>query len=169
MSSFDAGAWQNTPTDQNGDRNPPPSPDGTYEVILKDGKAFTANSGDDYVVLTFEVSTGDQAGYAWDELRSFKSDGARGVTKTTLSRLGIDVDSLTALDDIDQAVKGKVGDWFTVDVKQNPKDDRYRNVYVNGPSTPVAATDVPAPTEQFATAGAPASPATEPAEDDIPF
>lgn len=163
MSSFDAGAWQNTPTDQNGDRNPPPSPDGTYEVILKDGKAITANSGDDYVILTLEVASGDQGGYTWDELRSFKSDGARGATKTTLSRLGIDVDSLTCLEDIDQAVKDKIGTWYTVDIRQNPKDERYRNVYVNGTVEPKG-TDVPAPDPaEFAATGAPAN------DDNVPF
>ena len=124
MSQFDANKWASTSVEEN---NPAPEP-GTYEALLHDARAFTSNAGKDFVVLSWRVASGPEAGYEWDDLRGFGSDGAIKATKATLIRIGVDVDALTSLDEMDRAVQGAVGEWYVLEVKQNGD---FRNTFVN--------------------------------------
>lgn len=163
--TFNPSQWHDTTVDSNGNSKAPDP--GTYEVMLFDARAFTSQAGDDYIALELRVATGPEAGHEWTELRSFKNEKAVKATKATVARLGMSVDEIASLDEFDTRLKQLLGNWYTVDVKQNGD---YRNVYFNGQvSAPSAAmrSDVPADTSDFApaTAGTPAGVA----EDDIPF
>jgi hypothetical protein len=154
--TFNPTQWNDTNVDS---KSEAPEP-GTYEVLLIDARAFTSKAGDDYVILELRVATGPSAGHEWSELRSFRDEKAVKATKATVSRLGMDVDGIATLDEFDHQLKQLIGNWYTVDIKQNGE---YRNCYFNGKVTAMPATDVPADTSDFAPAHA------GPADDTIPF
>lgn len=160
MSQFDAGTWANTTTDF--DASAPPEP-GIYEVLLEDGRAFTANSGKDFLVLTWRIATGPHAGHQWDALHGFGSEGAVKVAKSMLIKIGIDTDAIRSLDEMDRAVKHATGDWYVVEVKQNGE---YRNTYVTSKiKAPASGSDVPADPDLFQT-----TPDSDTADDSsVPF
>ena len=157
--SFNPQQWNTTSVDNGKSEAPEP---GTYEVLLHDARAFTSKAGDDYVALELKVATGAAAGHEWTELRSFRDEKAVKATKATVARLGMtDIDEIASLDEFDTRLKQLVGNWYTVDVKQNGD---YRNVYFNGQTNgrPAMQSDVPADTSDFA-------PAAAGNDDDIPF
>lgn len=160
MSQFDPNAWENTNVDE-GTNSTPPEP-ATYEVLLHDARAFTSQKDEDWVVLELRVATGHLAGYEWSELRSFRDEKAFRATKATCSRLGMSIEGITSLAEFDARLKTLIGNWYTVDVKQNGD---YRNTYFNGSVSPQS--DVPAGVSDFAPA---AVASTAPIRDeDIPF
>lgn len=134
MSQFDANQWASTSVDDNNNDAPDP---GVYDVLLSNGRAFTSKAGKDVLILTWRVAAGDQSGYQWDEVYGFGSEGAVKAVKATLTRVGVDVDSLVSLEAMDEAVKAACGEWFQVEVRQNGD---FRNTYVNhrvtAPATP---------------------------------
>lgn len=125
MSTFDAAAWQQADPDSF-DTSEPPAP-GTYEAEFVNGRAFHSKGGNDIVVVTFRVLSGPRAGHAWDVLHGFKNDGQTKATKGTCSRLGVNVETVASLEDLDAALKAKAGEYFTVDVVRNGD---YVNTYV---------------------------------------
>lgn len=165
MSDFDPTAWQQADINTTEERTGPPEP-GTYVVALEDAKAFTSKAGNSVMVLDLRVTGGDADGYAWGEVRGFANDGQIKAAKATCSRIGVDVDHVTSLDEIDELLKQHVGEFYEVNVVQNGD---YRNVYVNGHASgdfQAPQTDVPADTSDFEPA---ASPAGGVPDEDIPF
>lgn len=138
------------------DRTPPP--EGDYDVALVDAGAFTAKSGNDIVKLGLRVIGGLSNGHEWTELRNFKSQGAANATKTTCARLGVPVEGVSSLAELNDRLKEIVGQYFEVTVQRNGE---YLNTYINGPAIP----DVPINEPEPIAVGSDPSPG----DDDIPF
>lgn len=163
--TFPTDTWQSTSIDQN-DETEAPEP-GAYDVTVTDARAFVSKAGNAVIVIDFQVLGGQSHGHQWTELRGLKTEGQIKAAKATCARLGVDVDTVFGLEDIDAQLKGCIGLYYTVEVKQNGE---WRNVYVQGRcDTPPPTTDVPAgdflPSKEEAAAAVAAAKAT----DDVPF
>jgi hypothetical protein len=143
--------WTNADPDaQQGDKPEPPI-EGMYECALVDADAFTAKtSGQATVKMTWRVVSAQQRDHEWTEILQFhKSQGQANFSKGQIKALGIDVDAITALEQLADALHSKAGGYFTLETKQN---GNYRNTYIQGPSggvqsdIPVDVPDVPAET-----------------------
>lgn len=132
-----------------GGDNDPPEP-GVYEAALVDARAFTSQAGEDWVALTWRDTAG---GYEWDVLYGFRSERQTNVTKGQIHALGVLVDEVGTLEELDQELKAKCGSYYTLSVKQ--KGER-RNTYVDGG----VVSDVPADVREAAAAAK---------ADEIPF
>lgn len=143
---------------QTDDLDPPA--DGTYEAALIDGEFFTAKSGKTFVKLHWRVASAQQTGYEWKVLLGFKSQEQANMTKAQVRELGIEVDALGSADELNDALKAKVGGYFAIEVSTN---GTFRNSYVRGP---VNGSDVPIDPEAFEPepAGAQAT-----ADEEVPF
>jgi hypothetical protein len=116
------------------------------------------------IVLEMKVVGGPLDTYQWTELRGLKSEGQIKAAKATCSRLGVDVESVFGLEDIDAQLKALVGGYFEIEVVQNGE---WRNVYVQGRAGKAPASDVPSdfPTKEEAAAAVTGAKDDE----DIPF
>jgi hypothetical protein len=162
--TFPTDTWQKTSIDQDASEAPEP---GTYDVVVTDGRAFTSKAGNPVIVIGFEVLGGPYNGHQWDELRGLKTEGQIKAAKATCARLGVDVDNVFSLEDIEQQLKGCVGNYYTIDVKQNGD---YLNTYVQGRcETPPPASDIPTTDVLPSKEEAAAALAAAEADDDIPF
>lgn len=162
MSDFES--WHTADPDAaGGDDTLDPPADGTYHVALVEGSAFETKDGQkSFVKTTFKVLAGPSADYQWTVLHGFKSQAQANITKKTCRELGVDIDNVTSLQALNDAVVARVGHYFTVTVKTN---GQYRNTYIDGDAQPQG--DLPVETgEKFAPDPVPAG-AT--AEADIPF
>lgn len=145
MSSFNSDAWKNATTDQLPE-NEPPEP-GNYMVTVRDAGAFTSKAGNDIVKAELEILPGNEyAGHRWTVISGFKSEGATGVTKALCSRLGVRIDDVASLGELDTELRGVIGQYYEVAVKQNGE---YRNTYVNDRITAAPSSDVPSDTSDF--------------------
>lgn len=160
MSDFNS-EW-NKATVNDGDQDSsfdPPADDGDYVIELVKGSALTSKKGDDWVVLELaDVASG----HAWTLMLGFKSQGQANVTKTACSRLGIEVEEVASLQELDVQLSLLAGRYFEVTVKTNGE---YRNTYINGPAVrpqQLPVSDVPVPEEELAAAGVDDG-------DDVPF
>ena len=161
MSQFDAGAWQSADPDAPMESNDPPNP-GDYDVVIADAKAFRSSKGNDIAIVEWNITNGPQTGYQWPDIYTFKNEGSIKVAKSMCSRIGIDVATISGLDDLDAQLRQQIGEYFTVEVKQN---GQYRNTYVKGRPTQAPLSDVPGEGFEPVAAGSPA-----PGSDtDIPF
>jgi hypothetical protein len=138
-----------------GETNNTPPPEGSYELLLKGAGAFTSKQGNDVMRMEWEVVSVAETGYEWSEIRGFGTQKQANAAKSTCHRLGINVEQIASLDELDTALKNLIGGYFSVNVVQNGE---YRNVYVEAPS------------------GSPTPPSDEPefqpapvADEDIPF
>lgn len=162
MSDFDT-AWKNADPDATGgggdDLTPPP--DGTYDVALIAASAFVARtSGKAMVKLEFKVLSVDEQDYEWTVLLGFKSQSQANMTKRQVRNLGINVDDIGGIDELDGVLRQVVGNYYTVETKTNGE---FKNTYVSdaGPITQdIPVDDQPAP--EAVAAGATS-------DDDIPF
>ena len=131
--SFPTDQWQNASVNNDDDTTeaPDPGPSGraTFEVELTDAKAFVSKAGNAVIVLDMKVLGGPMDTYSWTELRGLKSEGSIKAAKATCAKLGVDVDNVLGLEDIDSQLKGCVGGWYEIEVVQNGE---WRNVYVLG-------------------------------------
>ena len=129
------------------DKSSPPEP-GTYEVALDDARAFTAKSGTDWFVVAFRVVTGQGIGHQWSVLANLAKDGGVAAAKSMSAKLGVPIDEVNCLEDLDRLAKLQVGGYYAVDVVQ--KGD-FRNTYIRErvtgetPASDVPASDVPVP------------------------
>jgi len=139
MSQFDAGAWASTDANAEMQSNDPPAP-GKYDVVIADARAFTSKAGNDIAIVEWNITGGPQAGYQWPSLYGFKNEGQIKVAKSMCSRIGVDVDTIAGLEDLDRALKGTVGEYFQVEVTQNGE---HRNTYVQGRAGAQRASDIP--------------------------
>lgn len=141
----------------------PPDP-GMYDIEIRDAKAFTSNAGNDTVVIELRLASGPHQGHEWAIILGFGSEGAAKVAAAQCSRLGVHVKDVASLDELDRALKQHVGEYHTVEVKQN---GQYRNTWLQGQiTTAPPASDVPVDTTDFQPAAAPAGNVPP---DDIPF
>lgn len=152
-----AETWGSTTVSDN-DRSEAPAP-GTYEVAIEDAKAFTSKAGDDWFVVELKIITGDQAGHQWAVLSKLSTEGGVKAAKSMCSRMGVPVNAITSLDELDTAAKTVVGQYFAADVVQKGE---YRNTYIGDRLTGVEpVSDVPS--------DVPAEGAAPDDDDDIPF
>jgi hypothetical protein len=154
--SFD-NTWANA-TVEDQDRAEAPEP-GTYTVVIRDAKAITSKEkGEDWVIVEIEGLDGVAEGHQWPVIQGFRTPQAAGFTKRVCRDLGVDIDNVNNLDDLDAQLKTTIGQYHTVDVKQ--KGD-FKNTYFQGRVTQES---LPA----AATGGGPGS-ATNEDGDPIPF
>jgi hypothetical protein len=140
--------WSKATVD--GTENTSPPPEGLYEVALTGASAFTSKKGTEIVKLEFRVMSAQENGHEWTEIRSFGSQGAANAAKATCFRLGVDVDQVTSLDELDTELKGRTGRYYEAKVVRNGE---YLNTYIEGDATPAGQ-----------------EPAAGPAnDDDVPF
>lgn len=143
-----------------GDSNTDPPDEGEFDTILTNAGAFTSKEGKDLVKLELRVLEGQHTGYEWTEFRNFGSQGAANTAKTTCSRLGIDVDQITAFADLDAELKAVAGNNYLVKVARNGE---YLNTYFEGRLASVP-TDARPPVAEPTPA-----PSSKMSDDDIPF
>lgn len=159
--------WQNANPDAvgGGDDNLEPPADGQYTATLKDAAAFSSKDGRPFCKL---VLCDEEQDYTWAVLLGFKSEQQANVTKRQIRELGVDVDEIGDLGDLDAAVKQHVGEFFDVGVKTSGK---FRNTFINGAATgvPTGRSDVPTDTSDFAPPPAQAAVSAPVGDDDIPF
>lgn len=137
--------WQDANPD--GGDNEPPEP-GVYDVALIDADAFTSKAGDDWAKLELQdVATK----YEWTLLLGFKNPKQAGFSKGVCQTVGVDVDSVSSLEELGSALKTHVGSYYSVKVEQNGD---YRNTYINGPADEGPKAEVPADTEGLEPAAA---------------
>jgi hypothetical protein len=153
--------WHDATVDDQPDRTQPPAPGNGYTVAVRDAKAINSKAGDDWVIIELEGVTGAASEHQWSVLRGFKSPQQAGFTKRVCRDLGVDIDAVTSLDELDQALKPIIGQYFTVDVVQNGE---YRNTYFRGTAGPPEQEQLPA----AAVGGGPGSATNEDGES-IPF
>lgn len=134
-----ADTWPKATID--GSDNTDPPPEGKYEVTLVNGSAFTSKKGTDIVKLELRVVSPDEQGYEWTELRSFGSQGAANAAKATCHRLGVDVEEVASLEELDSEIKGHIGAYYSVNVVRNGE---YMNTYIEEATQ---AAEVPEPSE----------------------
>jgi hypothetical protein len=149
--------WASATVEDQPDRTQPPEP-GLYTVAIQDAKAITSEAGEDWVIIELEGIDGKAAEHRWSVVQGFRTPQATGFTKCVCRDLGVDIDAVTSLDQLDTALKPIVGRYFTVQVKQKGE---YRNTYFQGQ----VRTDEKLPEEQRAAAAS----ATNGNDDDIPF
>jgi hypothetical protein len=140
--------WEKATVD--GTENTSPPPEGEYEVALISASAFTSKKGTEIVKRELRVVSPQQQGHEWTEIRSFGTQGAANAAKATCFRLGVDVDAVSSLEELDVELKALGGRYYEAKVVRNGE---YLNTYIEGDATPVA---------DF-------QPAPVPADDDIPF
>lgn len=150
--------WHTADPDAVGNQdNPDPPNPGTYDVILIDASAFTSKKGEDWVALKWQLVGTD---HAWSVLLGFRSEAAANFAKREVRELGVDVDHVASLDDLDTVLKQQVARFFSVEVVQN---GQFRNTYIRGHAS---TSDVPVNPGDFAPAVANGP---VPDDDDIPF
>lgn len=134
-----ADTWSDADPDGNNDSANPPR-EGLFDVALVGARAFESKKGEDTVVLEFQ--TVDKQ-HQWSSLHGFKTPQAAGFTKGACQKIGVDVESVSSLEELDAALKAFVGGFYEVEVKKNGE---FWNTYVNDGVGPPKA-DVPADTE----------------------
>ena len=147
--------WSKATVD--GSENTSPPPEGTYEVALVQASAFTSKKGAEIVKLEFRVVSVKEQGHEWTEIRSFASQGAANAAKATCFRLGVDVETVATLEELDSELKACAGRYYEVTVKRNGE---YLNTYVEDVVTPSGGTP---PAGDFQPAPVPLL------DDDVPF
>jgi hypothetical protein len=149
--------WASAPVEDQPDRTQLPEP-GLYTVAVQDAKALTSEAGEDWVIIELKGIDGAAAEHQWSVVQGFRTPQAAGFTKRVCRDLGVDIDAVGSLDQLDTALKETaVGKYFTVQVKQKGE---YRNTYFQGQ----VRSDEKLPDEQRAAASA-----TNGNDDDIPF
>lgn len=150
--------WASATVGDNERTEPPEA--GTYEVALEDARAFTAKSGTDWFVVDFKIVTGHGTGHKWSVLANLGKEGGVTAAKAMSAKIGVPIDEVAGLEDLDRLVKQHIGEYFEVDVVQ--KGD-FRNTYIRDRVTAVEpASDIP-------TDPVPVNAAQSAIDDDIPF
>lgn len=149
--------WGSVSVDQDG-QGEAPEP-GVYDVTLDDAKAFTSKGGKDVLVFEFRVVSGQAMGHRWDEFYAFNNAARTKTAKSVCSRMGVPIDEVASLPELDAEVKRLIGGYFEIEVVQNGE---YRNVFVQGRATP--SSDLPAQSDPVAVAQM-----TPESGDDVPW
>lgn len=160
MSDFNS-QWADATVGDGEQSNFDPPPDGDHIAELRKAQALRSKKDEDWVVLEWREL---QTGHDWTLMLGFKSQGQANLTKTACSRLGIQVDEVFSLEQLDQELGRVAGGYFEVTVKTNGD---FRNTYVNGParSQQRPLTDVPVPEDEMR----PAAAAVTAGDERVPF
>lgn len=125
--------WTQADPDATQTDRPEPPKEGMYECAFVDGDAFESKAGDATVKMVWRVVSAQQRDHEWTEILQFhKSQGQANFTKGQCKALGIDVDAISALAALAEAIKSKIGAYYTIETKQNGS---YRNTYIQGTTT----------------------------------
>lgn len=114
--------WETASINESNDDWTPP--EGVYVATLTRSEAFTSKDGKELIILNFRSDLGE-----WAALFGFGSDKATAFTKTQCARLGVKVNKVHSLYELDSALGEVVGNQYTVEVVKNGK---YTNTYVQG-------------------------------------
>jgi hypothetical protein len=146
--------WPNATADGTNSNNLQPPDEGLFDVALIDAGAFTSKRGADIAKVEFRVVSQAYNGAEWAVLLGFDTQTKANIAKATCAQIGVDVETVESLDELDTALKEKVGGYYTVEVKRNGE---YLNTYIQGEA------DVAPPEPAAVAAGQPIT------DDDIPF
>jgi hypothetical protein len=138
---------------EGGEDNAPPN--GLHDAALIDAGAFTSKSGNDVARLEFQ--TVDKQ-HQWTSILGFGSSKQAGFSKAQCMKVGVDVDAVASLEELDAALKACTGGFYEVEVEHNGE---YVNTYVRDGAQPNES-DIPTPEMEPAPAGAEFG-------DDVPF
>lgn len=144
--------YQNADPDAvGGGDNEPPEP-GRYQVALIDAGAAISKREKPYQKMTWRRLEDE---YEWTVIHGFSSEGAANVAKREAREIGVNVDEVTSLEELDAGLKEQVGGFFLVDVQKNGD---FVNTYVTGRLTGDVPMEAPEP---VAVGGS--------GDDDVPF
>lgn len=130
--------WQNANPDAVGGENEPPEP-GRYEAALIDAGAAISKKEKPYQKMVWQRL---EDKYEWTVIHGFGSEGAANMAKREARAVGVDVDSITSLDELDAGLKAQVGGYYIVDVQRSGD---FTNTYVSGTLTGDVPVDAPEP------------------------
>jgi hypothetical protein len=144
-----------------GDNDSTPPECGIYDIALDDASAFTAKSGVDWFVVKLRVCNGAEMGHQWSVLANLTKEGGVKAAKAMSAKIGVPIDEVTGLEDLDRLVKQHIGEYFEVEVVQKGE---FRNTYFRDRATgDTPSGDVPADPAPVGAAQ------TAIDDDDIPF
>lgn len=144
-------AWMNANPDDIGG-NQPPEP-GLHDAALVDTVAAMSKRGSLYMRLTWQRV---EDRHQWDAMFGLGTPTGIALAKREARELGIDIDTVSTIEQLDAALATKRGGYYRVSVEQNGD---YTNTYVRGVLTPEVPVEAPAPS----------SPTPAAANDDVPF
>lgn len=133
-------------------------PDGAYEVALTGAAAFTSKKGEQVVKLELQVVSAMDTGHEWTVIQGFKNQKQASVTKATCYKLGVDVDTVASLEELDSELAQLIGNYYSVDVAR--KGD-FANTYFNQKTATAEESEAKPEPAPVATGGAD--------DDDVPF
>lgn len=159
MTDFDA-LWRDGNPDAVGGADEPPAP-GTYDPAALEGASiFTSRSaGEPWMKFQWRDLA---SGHAWSVLYGFRRPAQVDFAKSAARDLGVDVDSVNGLDELNEALGALVGSFYRLEVVDG---GNYQNsTYIRGRA------QTEAPTAAVS-AGRPTSPVLTDDfnDDDIPF
>ena len=129
--------WQSADPDAvGGQPDKPPAP-GEYLGTLIDAKAGTSKKGNAYAVRTLRDER------EWPVLFGFKSQAQANFAKNQIRELGVDVDAVADLDELDQALKAVVGSYYDVEVEAASDPQYDDSTYIRGKAGSAPPSDVP--------------------------
>lgn len=156
-----ADTWASADPDAvGGQAGKPPEP-GEYTVALIEAKADTSKSGNAYAVLTLRDA---RTQHEWAVLFGFKSQGSANFAKNQIRELGVNVDAVADLAELDAALKAVVGGFFEVEVVAAADPQYDASTYIRGRATAAGqepVSDVSSAVEPVAAGEVPT--------DDVPF
>ena len=131
--------WQHADPDAiGGGDNQPPEP-GRYQVALIDAGAAISKKEKPYQKMVWRRL---EDRYEWTVIHGFSSEGSANVAKREAREIGVNVDDIASLEELDAGLKAQIGGFFLVDVSQNGD---FTNTYVTGLLTPETPVDAPVP------------------------
>jgi hypothetical protein len=119
--------WPKATVDGSNNNDPPA--EGAYELALIGASAFVSKKGNEIVKLEFEVVSQVENGYQWTEVRGFGSQGQANAAKATCHGLGVDTDQVVSLEQLDGALKERIGGYYGARIVRNGE---YLNTYIDG-------------------------------------
>jgi len=147
-----------------------PPPPGSYTAELTNSGAFTSKAGEDWCKFTFRIADGNQAGHEWDLIQTLEDKPALSITYRQLKAIGVDLDGVASLDELEGAISAYEGRRYLVEVSRN---GQYTNTNIKGEDTqtalPIAAGARTAPDVPIDRTDLGPPNGTDPADEDIPF
>jgi len=144
--------WQNANPDAVGGENEPPE-DGRYQVALIEAGAAISKREKPYQKMVWRRL---EDKHEWTVIHGFASEGSANMAKREARAIGVNVDEVTSLEELDAGLKAQVGGYFIVDVQRSGD---FTNTYVSGTLTGEVPMEAPEPVA-----------ATTPGNDDgVPF
>lgn len=141
-----------------------PPPPGFYLADLVDGGAFTSRQEVDWAKMTFSVASGHLQGHQWDVLYPLEDDHPRfPIAARELVAIGVDLDRVADLGELEDAIRGRAGRRFEIEVERNGK---YVNTIVKAEDRQTQM-DVPIDDRDLPERGN--APTAQEDDEDIPF